>query len=112
MRQRTFPAALIPQELQFGFQPGELKYQGDQVVGGVRDSALPVYGSHQRNGSHGEPVDWKAGHSAAQNRHANGDKVLGDQSRDLGGIDDLQLRSRDQDRAPNVMWKGVIATDT
>lgn len=32
----TFPAALIPQELQFGFQPGDLKPRGDQVVEGVR----------------------------------------------------------------------------
>jgi len=31
----TFPAALIPQELQFGFQPGDLKFQGNQVIQGV-----------------------------------------------------------------------------
>jgi len=31
----TFPAGLIPQELQFGFQPSDLKPQGDQVIEGV-----------------------------------------------------------------------------
>ena len=33
--QMTFPAALIPQELQFAFQPGELKYRGDEQVEGI-----------------------------------------------------------------------------
>ena len=32
--QKIFPAALIPQELQFGFQAGELKLLGEQMVNG------------------------------------------------------------------------------
>jgi len=43
--QIAFPGALIPQELWFGFQSGDLKSLGDQVVGGTR-AVLYRYTTH------------------------------------------------------------------
>jgi len=100
--QMIFPGALIPQELRFGSQPGDLKSLGEQIFGGTK-AVLYRFTSHLSDFD--RIVDYWIGKQDSLPRRIE----MRTESRSWGtapivwtGIGHLQLWSRDQDRSTDV----------